>query len=164
MATLTVWKFRFPNGAEDAAYTLSELQQQGLIKVHDAAIVRWNVGAKKPKTKQLMGLNGGPGTGALTGAFWGFLFGLVFFVPLLGLAVGAGMGAVTGSLADVGIDDDFIKTIRDRVTPGTSALFLITSDAVVDRVSAAFAGQDVELLSTNMSDAQEKALHDAFAN
>ena len=101
--------------------------------------------------------------GALGGAFWGFLFGLIFFIPLLGMAMGAAMGALGGSLADVGIDDDFIKTVRDKVTPGTSALFLLSSDAVIDRVQGAFSGIDAELVSTNLSDADEKALREAFA-
>ena len=51
---------------------------------------------------------------ALGGAFWGLLFGLLFFVPLLGMAVGAAAGALGGSLPDVGIDDDFIATVRAR--------------------------------------------------
>ena len=51
-------------------------------------------------------------------------------MPLLGLAVGAAAGALGGSLADVGIDDDFIAAVKAKVTPGTSALFVLTSDAV----------------------------------
>jgi uncharacterized membrane protein len=163
VATLTVWRFPSPHGAEEAVYTLEQLQKQELIKVHDAALVRWDIGAKRPRTRELNNLNTSAAGGALGGAFWGLLFGLVFFVPLLGLAVGAAMGALTGSLTDVGINDDFIKSIRDKVTPGTSALFVLTSDAVVDRVASAFAGQDMELISTNLSNDQEAALHDAFA-
>ena len=49
------------------------------------------------------------------GAFWGMLFGLIFFVPLLGMAVGAGIGALTGSMTDVGIDDAFIKRMREEI-------------------------------------------------
>ena len=67
-------------------------------------------------------------------AFWGLLFGLIFFVPLLGAAIGAATGALAGSLTDVGIDDEFINKVRDQITPGTSALFVMTSDAVVDKV------------------------------
>ena len=73
----------------------------------------------------------------LGAGFWGLLFGLVFFVPLLGAAIGATTGALAGALADVGIDDHFINRVRDQVTPGTSALFLLTSDAVVGRVTDA---------------------------
>ena len=55
------------------------------------------------------------------------LFGLIFFVPLLGAAIGAGIGALAGSMTDVGISDDFINSVKQRVTPGTSALFVLSS-------------------------------------
>lgn len=84
-------------------------------------------------------------------------------VPLLGMAVGAAMGALSGSLADVGIDDDFIKEVRQKVTPGTSALFAMTSDAVADKVLAAMGDTQAELISTNLSGDQEAQLRAAFA-
>jgi uncharacterized membrane protein len=160
MATLTVWKFPSADGAEEAIRTLEQLQSQELIKVHDAAIVSWPADKKKPRTRQLHNL---AGAGALGGAFWGLLFGLIFFIPLFGLAIGAAAGAIGGSLTDVGIDDDFVKRIRAQVTPGTSALFALTSDAVLDRVGAALADQQAELLETNLSDEQEARLREAFA-
>ena len=159
MATLTVWKFQNPEGAEKAVQTLGDLQKQDLIKVHDAAVVTWAQGKKKPKTRQLTNL---AGAGALGGAFWGLLFGLLFFVPLLGMAMGAAMGALSGSLTDVGINDEFINSVRSKVTPGTSALFVMTSDAVLDKVEAAFEGQDMELIQTNLSGEDEAKLRDAF--
>ena len=67
------------------------------------------------------------------GAFWGMLFGLIFFIPFFGLAVGAAMGALMGKFNDYGIDDNFIKQTRAKVTEGTSALFLLTSGAVMDK-------------------------------
>lgn len=161
MATLTVWKFPTDSGADDAVVTLRDLAGQQLIQVHDAATVSWAEGAKKPRTRQLHDL---AGAGALGGAFWGLLFGLIFFVPLLGAAIGAATGAISGSLRDVGIDDGFIKRVRDQVTPGTSALFLLSSDAVTDRVRAAFTGQHPELLFTNLSRDQEDALRGVFAD
>jgi uncharacterized membrane protein len=160
MATLTVWKFPSASGAEEAARTLERLQGEALIQVHDAAVVEWPADKKKPKTHQLNSLTG---AGALGGAFWGLLFGLIFFVPFLGLAVGAAAGAIGGSMADVGIDDDFIKRVRERVTPGTSALFAMTSDAVFDKVREAFAGHEPELLETNLSSEEESRLREAFA-
>lgn len=160
-ATLTVWKFDTPDGAELATQTLKHLASQNVITVHDAATVSWPVGAKKPKTHQMTSTTG---AGALGGAFWGMLFGLIFFVPLLGAALGAATGALTGSLADVGIDDGFINKVRDHVTPGTSALFVMTSDAVVDKVKDAFMGnQPTELIFTNLSNEQEAALRQAFS-
>ena len=119
MGTLTVWKFDTAAGADGALDLLKRLQKEELLQVNDAATVYWQEGRKKPKTEQLHNMTG---AGALGGSFWGLLFGLIFFVPLLGLAVGAAMGALAGSMSDVGIDDDFIKQVRENVTPGTSAL------------------------------------------
>jgi uncharacterized membrane protein len=160
MATLTVWKFPTTDGAANAEDTLVKLSKQELLVVQDAAIVYWPVGAKKPKTQQA---NSMKAAGALGGSFWGLLFGILFFVPFLGLAVGAAMGAMAGSLTDVGIDDDFIRTVRDEITPGTSALFVMTSEAVVDKVHAAFEGQPMELVKTNLSSEQEAKLREVFS-
>jgi len=160
MATLTVWKFPTTDGAANAESTLLELAKQHLIVVQDAAIAYWPEGAKKPKTQQA---NSMKAAGALGGSFWGLLFGILFFVPFLGMAVGAAMGALTGSLSDVGINDDFIRTVRDEITPGTSALFVMSSEAVVDKVHAAFEGQPMELVKTNLSNEEEAKLREVFS-
>ena len=67
-------------------------------------------------------------------------------------------------MADVGISNAFIDSVRQKVTPGTSALFLLSSDAVIDRVKSEFAGSEAELISTNLSADQEAKLREAFAN
>ena len=92
----------------------------------------------------------------------GQLFGILFFVPLLGMALGAAMGALTGSLRDVGISDNFIRDCRDKITEGTSALFLMTTDAVKDKVVDAMKQHKFEIVTTNLSKEQEEALHAAF--
>jgi uncharacterized membrane protein len=161
MATLTAWKFDTPEGAAQAESILVGLSKEELITIHDAATVEWLPGKRKPKTRQLNSLTG---AGALGGAFWGLLFGILFFVPLLGLAVGAASGALGGSLADAGIDDDFIASVKSKVTPGTSALFLLSADAVLDKVKDAFQGMNAELIHTNLSNEEEAKLRDAFAD
>jgi uncharacterized membrane protein len=55
-------------------------------------------------------------------------YGLIFLVPLLGAAVGAALGAWSTSIIDMGISDEFIDEVKQKVTPGTSALFLLTDD------------------------------------
>ncbi|MFD1051488.1 DUF1269 domain-containing protein, partial [Kibdelosporangium lantanae] len=125
----------------------------------DAATVSWPEGRNKPKTRQLHNL---AGRTALSGAFWGMLFGVIFLVPLLGAAVGAGLGALSGSLVDVGINDDLIRRIRQDVVPGTSALFVLSSDAVLDRIRTAFDGERPELVFTNLSAAEENLLRVVF--
>lgn len=159
MATLSVLKFSDPDGAEKSLQILQDLAKQQLLKLHDAAIVSWPKGKKKPTTRQLSNM---AGPGALGGAFWGMLFGLIFFVPFLGMAVGAAIGALMGSMSNVGIDKDFVEKVRQAVTEGTSALFLLTSDVTLDRVVEAFKGVKFELLQTNLSKEQEEKLREAF--
>lgn len=159
MATVTALKFATPDGADNALGVVQGLQKQHLINVHDAAIVSWPVGKKKPKTRQLVDLTS---AGALSGMFWGMLFGLIFLSPLLGMAVGSVFGALGGALRDYGIDDDFIKKIREQVKEGTSALFLMTSEAVTDRVVEQMKNLKFEIIATNLSKDQEKKLLDAF--
>ena len=159
MATFIVLKFEKSEGAEQALNTIQELATQHLIKLHDAAVVTWETGKKKPKTRQLHNLTA---HGAFSGAFWGMLFGIIFFVPLIGVAIGATMGALSGSLRDVGINDDFIKGCRDKITEGTSALFLMTTDATKDKVIDEMKQHNFEIVFTNLSKEQEEALHAAF--
>src|SRR5262245_43670663 len=132
--TLTVWKFDTATGADETEQILQRLQREQLITIVDAAVVSWPADAKKPKTRQLTNL---AGAGALGGAFWGLLFGLLFFIPFLGLAIGAATGAIAGAMSDVGIDDKMIKQLREQLTPGTSALFIMSENAVTDKVADA---------------------------
>ncbi len=157
--SLVVLKFPTAEGAQTMLGRLEALQKQQLITVVDGAIVSWPAGASKPKTEQLRSMTG---IGALGGAFWGMLFGLLFFVPFFGLAVGAAVGALAGHFANYGIDKDFIESVRSKITPGTSALFLLTSGAVVDRVVEAVKDIPFEIVQTNLSKEQEAALKEAF--
>jgi uncharacterized membrane protein len=159
MATLTALKFPTADGAKNMLGEIKELQKEELITLLDAAIVTWPQGKKKPQTKQLTSMGA---VGALQGAFWGMLFGLIFFVPFFGLAVGALMGGLAGHFADYGISDEFIKKVREKVTEGTSALFLMTTNAVTDRVVDRLKKYNFELISSNLTAEQEAQLRAAF--
>ena len=161
MSTITVYKFDTPDGAGQMLNLIEDLGKQQLVSLEDAAIVTWAEGSKKPKTKHLDNLTG---AGALGGAFWGMLFGLLFFMPFMGLAVGAAIGGLVGHFSNYGIDKDFIKKVSDQVTEGTSALFLMTSSAVIDKVSDAVkkSGLKFTIISTNLTDKQEAQLREDF--
>jgi uncharacterized membrane protein len=66
-------------------------------------------------------------------------------------------------MSDVGIDDGFLAKVRDNVTPGTSALFVLTSNVVADKVLDEFKSTGASLISTNLSDEQEARLREVFA-
>ena len=137
MATVTVLKFSYPEGAADALSVVQSLQKDRLIKLIDAAIVSWPVGANGPSTKPLV-------------------------TPLLVTAIRAAFGALGDAYRDYGIDDEFIDQMRREVREGTSALFLMTENAVLDRVAEAMTALKFEIFATNLSSEQEQKLRDAF--
>lgn len=158
MATLSVLKFEDPNGADRVLLALQGMQEQQMITLEDATVVSWPEGNKKPKASQLHGTSG---VGAISGAFWGFLIGAIFFVPSLGV----GTGALNSPLANVGIDDDFIREVREKVTEGTSALFALTSGVTaLDEVVEELKLYDFEIISTSLPEEQERQLREAFAH
>jgi uncharacterized membrane protein len=157
MRGLTVWRFEGAHGAELALPRLEELARRGEIRVDDAALVSWPGARRKPSTRELGSVNG---PGSLWGGTWGMLLGLIFLVPIAGPTFGAAAGAIAGSLSDFGIDDDFIKRVRDTVTPGTSALFVFSSDTVAERLGGELDG--VAAVRCDLSEVHERRLRAAL--
>ena len=52
----------------------------------------------------------------------------------------------------------------DRTRPTPAAAFVLTTDAVPDRVHEAFEGQRPELLATNLSEEDEARLRETFGD
>ncbi len=159
MATLTVWRFDAPDTAQDAMSRLDELQKKGILRVGDAATISWPDDREAPRIRQAINTTG---AGALGGAFWGLLAGFIFFVPLLGAAVGAAAGAISGALTDIGIDDRFIKDMREEVTRGTSALVLLADSSAPDKVHDELRDLSPRLITSNLSHDQESRLRELF--
>jgi uncharacterized membrane protein len=153
--SLTVWIFESPRGADEALPRLERMARERLIVLDDAAIVAWPQGCRKPSTRPLGSLSG-PGT--LWGGFWGVLLGLIFLVPLAGPVFGAAAGAFAGTLADFGIDDGFIMRVRDTVTPGTSALFVLSSGAAADGLGSVMQESHVALIRSDLSSDDQELL------
>ena len=135
---------------------LATLQQEYLIEIDDVVVVTKNDKGKVilHQAQNLTAL------GAVSGSFWGMLIGMLFLNPLLGAAVGAGAGALSGKLSDIGIDDNFMKTLAENFTTGGSALFVLarnaTSDKVMDGLSE-FTGKG-KLLQTSLTKDNEDEL------
>jgi len=159
MATMTVLKFQTVDGADNVLGRIADLQKQYVIKLHDAVVVSWPAGRKHPKTQQLHNL---VRIGAMSGMFWGLLFGLIFAAPFFGLAAGAAWGALGGAFREYGIGEEFVNRVRGQVTEGTSALFMLTSDAVMDRVADALKDVKFEIIATNLSKENEQKLRETF--
>jgi uncharacterized membrane protein len=158
MTAFTVWKFDTPEGAEKADDLIQSAADQGLIKIHDHAVVSWPVGAKRPETEHGHDVVRHGSWGAL----WGLLFGALFFVPLVGAAAGAAIGAVAKATQGLGITKDQLETIRGQITEGTSALFLVTEQGDLDQVGERFHGTHMKLIETNLTDDEKSLMLETF--
>jgi uncharacterized membrane protein len=167
MAELVVIGFDAPHEADRALTELGRLQREYLIDLEDAVVaIRGPDG--KLQLKQSVDLVGaGAASGGLWGAMWGTLVGLLFLNPLLGMAAGAalgtGAGALSGSLADYGINDDFIRSIGDTLQPNTSALFVLVRKAQPEKVLAEMAQFRGRVLRSSLSPEQEARLQAALS-
>src|SRR4051812_15560642 len=168
MAELVVVGFEDPHEADRALTELARLQREYLIDLEDAVVaIRGPDG--KLQLKQSVDLVGaGAASGGLWGAMWGSLVGLLFLNPLVGFitgaALGAGAGALSGTLADYGIDDDFIRSIGETLQPNTSALFLlirkVQPEKVLAELSSRFRGR---VIRSSLSPEQEQRLQAALS-
>jgi len=159
MTTFTVWKFEDPDGAAHAEAALKSGAADGLVTIVDHAIMSWPEGADKPT---LHHHHDSSKRGAAWGALWGILGGALFAIPVAGLALGAGVGALAKATSGTGITKADLERIRTEVGPGTSALFLVTEDADLDRLGERFHGRDSKLISTNLTEAERATLLETF--
>jgi len=113
----------------------------------------------KVRLRQLYNLTA---AGAASGGFWGALIGLLFLNPLFGFAVGAAAGAVSGALRDVGIDDNFMKSLGETLKPGTAALCVLVRQMTPDKVVEELQKFGGTLIKTNLSHEKEEKLREAL--
>lgn len=158
MTSLSIWIFDEPEAAERALRALGRLEMQGRLELDDVAVVSWPGGDLRPRSYQAGPVGGGA---ALSGAFWGLLFGLLFLLPLTEdrrERSGDGFG-----LGRVGLPDRFLRAVRTRIGPGTSALFLLAPDDAVERIAAAVGTAPDGGLVARLACAEERTLRRAFA-
>ena len=158
MNTLVVIGYNELHKAEEVRLTLIKLQKDYLIDMEDAvAVTKDDKG--KIKLHQAINLTA---AGAASGGFWGMLVGMIFLNPLLGMAVGAAAGATSGALADVGINDQFMKDLAATMTPNSSALFVLVRQSTPDKVLEEVKGTGGTILKTSLSHEDEAKLQAAL--
>jgi len=167
MSDLIVIGFDSEEAADSVLLKLASLQKEYLVDLEDAVVaVRDKTG--RVHLKQSLDLTTlGAASGLISGSLWGSLVGLLFLNPLAGLAigglVGASTGALSGSLADYGIDDEFIKSLAATTPSGSSALFILVRKAQPEKVLAEFAGLQARVLKTSLSPDAERNLQQALS-
>ncbi len=125
-STADLWAFAFdgPLRAQEALLAALRMVGRGQLKLEDAAIVT-RVGGRVriSQTKDVSA-----GQGAVSGTWLGTLAGLFVGQPLIGAAIGAALGGLFGKLRDIGIDDDEMRAMGERLGDGEAALFLLVEE------------------------------------
>jgi uncharacterized membrane protein len=166
MSDLVVLDFDGTGTADEVLTKLRSMQKENLIDLEDACVVV-HTEAGKVQIKQAMNLAAlGAASGASTGMLIGALAGLLFLNPLAGLAVGglagAGFGGLSGSMADYGINDEFIKNLGKTIPKGSSALFFLVRKSTPDKVLPEIERYNPRVLRTSLSKKQEEELRAAL--
>src|SRR5215472_1800663 len=168
MSDLVVLDFDGVGTADEVLTKLRAMQKENLIDLEDACVVV-HTEAGKVQVKQAINLLSlGAARGLSSGMLIGALAGLLVLNPLAGMAVGglagAGFGALSGSMADYGINDDFIKNLGKTIPRGSSALFLLIRRSTPDKVLLEIEPFKPRVLKTSLSKEQEDKLRAALTN
>ena len=158
MSNLVAVAYPDESTASEVAQTLVDLQQERSIELDDLVVaIRKQDG--KIKLKQSFSP---AGSGAAGGALWGGLIGLIFFMPLLGMAIGGATGAATGAMTDVGVDDDFMKQLGEKLQPGGAAIFVLVRQSTPDKVLPRISQYGGEVIHSSLSAQAEETLQEAL--
>lgn len=160
MSDLIVISFDTEATAFELRAELIMLQKEYLLEMEDVVVVTRSLDDKV----QLHQSSNLTAVGALGGGFWGMLIGLIFLNPLIGAALGAGAGALSGSMSDVGINDDFMRELGQRLKPGTAAVFVLARKFNTDKVAERLGDFRAkgQVLQTSLSHDDEASLKAAL--
>ena len=168
MSDLIVIGFDSTEEADKVLLKLNSLRKEYLIDLEDAVVVVRDAEGKVHLKQSINLPTVGAASGLLSGSLWGGLVGLLFLNPLAGFAIGgalgAGAGALSGSLADYGIDDDFIKSLGSTIPNNSSALFILVRKVQPEKVLAELSGLRGRVLKTSLSPEQEQKLQAALSD
>lgn len=157
MSDLIVMTFNTRDEASKVRQTLRDLERAGRVHLDDAAVIVKDADGKLDIANEV---DRGVKIGAIGGGLLGLL--LSFMFPLLGIVVGAAGGALVGRMADLGIDQRFVKDVSTALQPNSSALFIIVRDAAPDVVIAALEPYEGTLYHTTLDPTVEAELRQAL--
>jgi uncharacterized membrane protein len=159
LSDLLVIEFSTEAKAEGVREMLLAMQKEYLIELGDAVVaVKDDRG--RVKLNQLFQP---VAHGAVSGMLWGSLIGLLFMMPLAGAAIGGASGALGGRVADLGINDHFIKQAVRTLQSGNAALFLLIRKMTTEKVLAALRSVGGTVIRSSFDETQEEALQAALA-
>ncbi|HKN93088.1 MAG TPA: DUF1269 domain-containing protein [Thermoleophilaceae bacterium] len=144
--------------AESVRSTLRQLTTEHVIELEDAVVVTRDDDGQVHLHQAV----NTAAVGATGGALWGGLIGLLFLAPLLGMAVGAAAGGAAGHFQDVGINDDFMKQLGAKLTPGGAALIVLVRSSTPEKVLPEIQKFGGEVIQTSLDDESEAKLREVL--
>jgi uncharacterized membrane protein len=159
MSSLIAIAYPDADTAERVRSELVQATKERLLQLEDTVVVEHEPGGQI-KLRQAMSPTA---TGAAGGALWGGLIGLLFLAPVVGMAVGAASGALGGKMADVGVDDNFMKDLGAKLQPGTAALIVLGSTDARDKVIERVKPYGGDVIQTSLSTDAERHLREALS-
>ena len=154
MSTLIVIAYPEEQRAAEVLATLKQLRSEDLVDLDEAFYVTKDQEGDTKVHHSVHLTRKGTGWGALGG----LLIGALLFVPVAGLLVGAAAGAMIVKLADLGIDEQFVKDLSAQLQPNSSAIFLLVRHVSPDIVMAALRPYGGTILQTTLSKEAEEHL------
>jgi uncharacterized membrane protein len=158
MSTLVAVAYPDVDTAQRVRGELVQATKEHLLELEDAVVVEHRADGKI-KLHQAMSP---AGAGAAGGALWGGLIGLIFLAPLFGMAIGAAAGGAAGKMTDVGVNDDFMKTLGAKLDQGGAALIMLGRAQSPERVIERVKPYGGEIIQTSLDPDQEDHLKAAL--
>jgi uncharacterized membrane protein len=128
----TAWRFPGTEAADEAVMKFKQFNEQDLVKVEDMTVVRWPQYAGAPAADEHVTVQGGA------------------------------VSSMVHKIRHSEIDSSMIEAVIDDLMPGTSALVLQSSDAVLEALAEAVGGPGVELLRSDLSVPEQDRLRAAL--
>ena len=158
MSTLVAIAYPDAETAERVRQELIEATKEHLVELEDAVVVEHRADGKI----KLHQATSPARAGAAVGAVWGGLIGLLFLAPVLGMAVGAASGGLAGKAADVGVNDNFMKSLGEQLPAGAAALLLLGRSGAPDKLIERVKPYGGNVMQTSLSEEAEAHLREAL--
>jgi uncharacterized membrane protein len=158
MSTLIAIAYPDAETAEKVRAELVQATKEKIVELQDAVVVEHQADGKI-KLHQAVSTTG---AGAAGGAMWGGLIGLLFLAPLFGMAVGAASGAIAGKATDVGVDDNFMKQLGEKLEPGAAALIALGRSDAPDKVLERLRPYGGDVIQTSLDNEREELLRSSL--
>ncbi len=158
MSNLIVITFDDENQAPAVFQSLKKLEHQDLLNLDDAAIIVKDADGKV-HVKNLV--ESGVKVGAVAGGIFGLLIGGLLF-PIAGLALGIAGGALIGKSFETGVDQKFVKEVKEGLKPCSSGILFIVSNENTGVLVAALEPYNGKLYQTTLDSEVEAELKKAL--